>query len=60
VVGAFCAHDLFLRSELSYGIGALIAAAAMVVCLGVRMRSGMPTDAMQRLVENIAHEPLKL
>jgi O-antigen/teichoic acid export membrane protein len=60
VVGAVVAHDLFLRSELSYGIGAICAALAMLACLAVRLRSGVPMDAMERLVEDIEHEPLEI
>ena len=32
-IGIVSAHDLFLRSELSFGVGAVFAAVAMLVCL---------------------------
>ena len=60
VVGALVTHDLFLRSELSFALGALAAAAVMLACLLVRMQSDIPMDAMERLVEDIEHEPLEI
>ena len=54
------ASDLFLRSELSFAIGAIAAAVAMLGCLVVRLRSEVPMDAMERLVEDIEHEPLEI
>jgi O-antigen/teichoic acid export membrane protein len=45
VIGAAIAHELFLRSELSFGIGAVFAACSMLACLVVRLRSGVPIDA---------------
>lgn len=60
VVGAICAHDLFLRSELSFGVGAISAAIAMLTCLTIRLRSGVPMGSMERLVIDIEHEPLEI
>jgi O-antigen/teichoic acid export membrane protein len=60
VVGILSAHDLFLRSELSFGVGAVFAAVAMVVCLTLRLRSGVPMGTMERLVTGLEHEPLEL
>jgi O-antigen/teichoic acid export membrane protein len=60
VVGTVVAHDLFLRSELSFALGALSAAAAMLGCLMVRLRSDVPMDAIERLVVDIEHEPLEI
>jgi O-antigen/teichoic acid export membrane protein len=60
VVGTLVAHDLFLRSELSFALGALTAAAAMLACLMVRLRSDIPMDAVERLVVDIEHEPLEI
>jgi O-antigen/teichoic acid export membrane protein len=60
VVGALVADDLFLRSELSFALGALFAAAAMLGCLVVRLRSDVPMDAIERLVEDIEYEPLEI
>ena len=60
VIGAVSAHDLFLRSELSFGIGAVCAATAMLTCLMVRLRSGVPMGSIERLVVDIEHEPLEI
>jgi O-antigen/teichoic acid export membrane protein len=60
VIGAAVAHDLFLRSELSFALGGLSAAAAMLGCLVVRLRSDVPMDAIERLVVDIEHEPLEI
>jgi O-antigen/teichoic acid export membrane protein len=60
VIGAVVAHDLFLRSELSFALGGLSAAAAMLGCLVVRLRSDVPMDAIERLVVDIEHEPLEI
>jgi O-antigen/teichoic acid export membrane protein len=34
-------HDLFLRAELGFGAGPLVSAVVMLVCLVVRLRSGI-------------------
>ena len=60
IVGAVVTHDLFLRSELSFGIGAICAAAAMLACLTVRLRSGVPMGTIERLVTDLEHEPLEI
>ena len=38
----------------------MFAAIAMLACLAVRLRSGVPMGSMERLVENIEHEPLEI
>jgi O-antigen/teichoic acid export membrane protein len=60
VVTVALGNDLFLRSELGFGAGSLAAAAAMLVCLAVRLRSDLPSDALERLAEDIQHEPLEI
>jgi len=60
VMGAVVAHDLFLRSELCFALGALAAAVATLGCLVVRLRSEVPMDALERLVVDIEHEPLEI
>ena len=51
--------DLFLRVELGYLAGSLIAAAAMAALLLQRMRSGVP-DSFVPLANVIEHEPLEI
>ena len=60
IVGTVVAHDLFLRSELSFALGAIFAAVAMLGCLLVRLQSDVPMDAIERLVVDIEHEPLEI
>jgi O-antigen/teichoic acid export membrane protein len=60
VVGVFTAHELILRSTLSYAIGCSCAAAVMWVCLAVRLRGGVPVGTMERLTTDIQHEPIEL
>ena len=60
IIGALSAHTLYLRSELSFAIGGLFAAIAMLICLVVRMRSGVPMDSMERLATDLQHEPLEI
>ena len=60
MIGAVVAHDLFLRSELSFGVGAIFAALTMLGCLAVRLRSGIPMGSMERLVTDLEHEPLEI
>ena len=60
VVTVALGHDLLLRSELGFGVGSLAAAAAMLACLAVRLRSKVPMDALDRLVEGVQHEPLEI
>ncbi len=57
---ATAGHDLFLRVEIAFVIGGLVAAALMGVLLAVRIRDGIPPEAMERLVEDIGHEPLEI
>ena len=60
VVGAMSTHDLMLRSELSFAVGGAFAATSMFVCLAFRLRSGIPEGTMERLVEDLEHEPLEI
>jgi O-antigen/teichoic acid export membrane protein len=60
VVGVFAAHELILRSTLSYAIGCSCAAAVMWVCLAVRLRGGVPVGTMERLTMDLEHEPLEI
>jgi O-antigen/teichoic acid export membrane protein len=60
VIGILSTHDLFLRAELSFAIGALFASVAMLGCLAVRLRSGVPIGTMDRLVTGLEYEPLEL
>jgi O-antigen/teichoic acid export membrane protein len=60
VVTVALGHDLLLRSELGFGVGGLATAAAMLVCLAVRLRSNVPMDALDRLVDGVQHEPLEI
>jgi hypothetical protein len=53
--------DLFLRAELGFVAGALVASAVMAVLLIARLRKGIPTDAtVQDLVGVVGHEPLEI
>jgi O-antigen/teichoic acid export membrane protein len=60
VVGASLTHDLYLRSELSYAIGASCAAIAMLACLTVRLRSGTPMASVEHLGSVGGHESFDL
>ncbi len=60
VAGVFAAHELILRSALSYAIGCSAAAAAMWICLAVRMRHGVPVGTMERLTMDLEHEPIEI
>ena len=60
VAGVFLSQELIHRSELSYAIGASIAAVAMFACLAVKLRSGVPIGAMERLALDLEHEPLEI
>jgi len=60
VAGVFAAHELILRSELSYAIGCTAAAITMWICLAVRMRAGIPVGTMERLTMDLEHEPLEI
>ena len=53
------ADDLFLRVEIGYLAGALLAATAIAVFLFQRMRAGVP-DSVGPLVEALEHEPLEI
>ena len=60
VIGAAIAHDLFLRSELSFGIGAVFAALldARVPCRSPPVRRSDRRD--EALLTNIEPEPLEI
>ena len=60
VVGVFFASELLLRSELSYAVGASVAALAMLVCLAARLRSGSPLDSVEQLADSIRQGPLEI
>jgi O-antigen/teichoic acid export membrane protein len=60
VVAVALGNDLLLRAELGFVVGALASAAAMLPCLVVRLRSRVPIDALERLVDNIQHEPMEI
>src|SRR5262245_916 len=60
VLGAFTAHELILRSALSYAIGCSCAAVAMWICLAMRLRRGVPVGTMERLTMDLEHEPLEI
>ncbi|MDZ4827553.1 MAG: hypothetical protein SGJ13_13985 [Actinomycetota bacterium] len=53
-------NDLFLRVELAFVAGSAVASAAMAIALVLRMRRGVPDDAVNELVEHIGHEPLEI
>jgi O-antigen/teichoic acid export membrane protein len=52
-------NDLFLRVELGFLSGSLIAAAAMAALLYQRMRAGVP-ESFLPLAEVIEHDPLEI
>jgi O-antigen/teichoic acid export membrane protein len=60
VAGVFTAHELILRSTLSYAIGCSCAAVVMWACLAVRLRGGVPVGTMERLTMDIEAEPIEL
>jgi O-antigen/teichoic acid export membrane protein len=60
VIAVFAAHDLFLRVELGFVAGSGIAALAMAVFLGLRIRHGIPEEALVNFVDQIEHEQLEI
>ncbi len=60
LVAVLTAHELFLRVELGFVGGSLVAAAFMAWFLVRRVRDGIPDDALADLVEQIEHEPLEI
>jgi hypothetical protein len=60
VAGVFVSSELILRSELSYAIGASVAALVMFACLAASLRSGVPIGSMERLAMDLEHEPLEI
>jgi hypothetical protein len=47
-------NDLYLRSELGYGAGALVSALVMLGCLAVRLRSGVSLPMVEPAAERLA------
>lgn len=60
VVVTALGNDLFLRVELGFVAGSAISAAVMAVMLVTRMQGGVPTGAVEDLVQTIGHEPLEI
>ena len=60
LIAVFAAHDLFLRVELGFVAGSGIAALAMAVFLGLRIRKGIPEEALINFVDQIEHEQLEI
>jgi O-antigen/teichoic acid export membrane protein len=52
--------ELFLRVELSFLIACLGCAAVMAMLLVGQMRTGVPAESVERLLEGIEHEPLEI
>jgi pheromone shutdown protein TraB len=59
VVVTAVGNDLFLRVELGFLAGSVLAALAMAVLLVHRIRAGVP-DSVAPLVEVLEHEPLEI
>ena len=59
-IAVFSSHALFLRVELGFVGGSLVAAAFMAFFLVRRVRDGIPEDALAELVEQLEHEPLEI
>jgi O-antigen/teichoic acid export membrane protein len=60
IIAVFAAHDLFLRVELGFVAGSGIAALAMALLLGSRIRHGIPEEALVNFVDQIEHEQLEI
>ncbi len=60
VVAVFAAHELFLRVELGFVAGSGIAALFMGIFLALRIRGGIPDEALVNFVDQIEHEPLEI
>jgi O-antigen/teichoic acid export membrane protein len=59
VVTVALGHDLFLRNELGFVVGSMVAAALMGVQLFVRMHRAV-NATLDDLVEVVEHEPLEI
>jgi len=59
LIAVFAARDLFLRVELGFVAGSGIAALAMGWLLAVRIRHGIPDEALVNFVDQIEHEQLE-
>ena len=60
IVAVFAAHELFLRVELGFIGGSGVAALVMGVLLMLRIRHGIPEDALETFVEQLEHEQLEI
>ncbi len=60
VVAVFAAHELFLRVELGFVAGSGIAALFMGTFLALRIRDGIPDEALVNFVDQIEHEQLEI
>ncbi len=60
VVAVFAAHELFLRVELGFVAGSGIAARFMGTFLALRIRDGIPDEALVNFVDQIEHEQLEI
>jgi len=60
IIAVFAAHELFLRVELGFVAGSGIAAAFMGMFLALRIRGGIPDEALINFVEQIEHEQLEI
>ncbi|MFA5882739.1 MAG: hypothetical protein WDA60_02710 [Acidimicrobiia bacterium] len=60
VVAVFAAHELFLRVELGFVAGSGVAALVMGIFLALRIRHGIPEDALAEFVDQIEHEQLEI
>lgn len=59
-IAIFAAQDLFLRVELGFVGGSGIAALAMAGFLVLRVRHGIPDEALVNFVDQIEHEQLEI
>ena len=60
IVALLAAHELFLRVELGFVAGSGVAALVMGVFLVLRIRHGIPEDALEQFVDQIGHEQLEI
>lgn len=60
IVALTSTHDLFLRVEVGFVAGCGIAALFMWLFLRIRIRHGIPEDALAEFVEQIEHEQLEI
>ncbi|MFM8303340.1 MAG: lipopolysaccharide biosynthesis protein [Actinomycetota bacterium] len=60
VIAVLAAHELFLRVELGFVAGSGVAACFMGLFLALRIRGGIPDEALVNLVDQIEHEQLEI